>query len=477
MIGRLSALCRTLRARPGVNTTIAGAVALLLILTPARTAQAMKIESVRSPGGIEAWLVQESAVPMMALRFAFSGGSTQDPVGKEGVSNMVAALLDEGAGDLEATAFQQRLEDIAARLSFDDGKDTFFGSFQTLTANRDKAVELLRLAVTAPRFDAAAIERIRKQVQAGIVYDERDPEKVAGRAWFEIAYPGNVYGRPASGTMASVAAIGADDLRTFHRRTLARSNLHVVAVGDITPADLGRLLDRVFGELPATADLVDIPRSQPVTGGAKRVIDMDVPQSVAFFGMGAMSRKDPDFIPAFVLNHILGGGGFASRLMTEVREKRGLAYSVYSYIQPFTHTSVFAGGVATKNEAIARSLDVIRAELTRMAAEGPSEAELRNAKDYLIGSYALRFDTNAKIATQLLGLKTDGFEKDYVEKRNGLIEAVTMDDVRRVARALLRTDNMIVTVVGKPEGMPESTRMPTPGMPATPGAAAPAPRG
>ncbi|MEL6873805.1 MAG: insulinase family protein, partial [Pseudomonadota bacterium] len=162
---------------------------------------------------------------------------------------------------------------------------------------------------------------------------------------------------------------------------------------------------------------------------------------------------DDDFIPAFVMNHILGGGGFASRLMEEVREKRGLAYSVYSYLQPYDHAAIFAGGVATQNEKIKESLDVIRGELKRMAEEGPSEEELKNSKSYLTGSYALRFDTNSKIAQQLLGIQLDNLPISYVDERNKLVEAVTIEDVKRVAKRIIDVDQMIVTIVGQPQGV------------------------
>jgi zinc protease len=235
----------------------------------------------------------------------------------------------------------------------------------------------------------------------------------------------------------------------------AKDTLKVVAVGDIDAAELGRLLDRVFGDLPAKAQLAEVKRTEPKPGGGLEVIEMDVPQSVAVFGRGAMLRRDPDFMPGYVLNHILGGGGFSSRLMVEVREKRGLAYSVYSYLQPYREAGIFAGGVATKNEEIGRSIDVIKAELRRLAAEGPTETELDNAKKFLVGSYALRFDTSAKIAAQLLAVQLDDFDIDYVHKRNSLVEAVTLEDVKRVATGLLRTDDLIVTIVGKPKELPK----------------------
>jgi zinc protease len=273
---------------------------------------------------------------------------------------------------------------------------------------------------------------------------------VAQEKWYGAAFAGHPYARPANGTEATVAKITRDDLEGYRRRVFAKDTLKVVAVGDIDPAQLGALLDEVFGDLPEKADLTPVAKTDPVTGGRQEVVEMNVPQSVAVFGLGAMARKDPDFIPAFVLNQILGGGGFASKLMEEVREKRGLAYSVYTYVYPYQHASIFSGGVATRNEAMGQSLDLIRDELKKMADNGPSQADLDNAKNYLIGSYPLRFDTNAKIATQLLGLRMDGFGPEYVDNRNAMIAAVTLDDVKRVGKRLLATDNLIVTIVGKP---------------------------
>ena len=443
-----------LRSAARLDIAVSCAVAaLFLFLSFTHPASAMKIQTVKSPGGIEAWLVEEHAVPMLALKFAFTGGNSQDPAGKEGLANFLTGMMDEGAGGINSEMFQQRMEELAMRMSFEDGKDAMYGNLETLTVNRDKSIELLKLALTKPRFDPDAIERVRDQLQAGLVYAARDPDKVAGREWYATAFKGHPYARPANGTKESLIGITRDDLVAYRNKNFAKSNLKVVAVGDITAADLGKLLDTVFGDLAAKADLVDVPQTQ-IAKGSQTIVEMNVPQSVAVFGLPAMARKDPDFMPAFVLNQILGGGGFASRLMEEVREKRGLAYSVYSYIQPYQSASIFAGGVATKNESIAQSLDVIRGELKRMADNGPTETEFANAKSYLTGSYALRFDTNAKIASQLLGLLQEDFGIDYVEKRNALVEAVTMADLKRVAARLLKTDDLIVTIVGKPMNMP-----------------------
>ncbi|MCU0953431.1 MAG: insulinase family protein [Hyphomicrobium sp.] len=426
-------------------------LAALILFVFNRPAEAMQIQTVKSPGGIEAWLVEDHSNPMMAMRFSFDGGSAQDPAGKDGVANFVSAMLDEGAGELDAAAFQERLEDLAVRLSFSDSQDAFYGNFETLTVNRDAAAGLLAAALNKPHFDKDAAERIRQQILASLVYAAKDPDRVASDEWNALAFGDHPYGRRASGTEQSVSSITPEDLDAYRKKVFAKSNLRVVAVGDISAAELGTLLDKVFGSLPEKADLATVEKIAPATGGKTKVIEMDVPQSVAVFGFGAMPRKDPDFLTAFVLNQLIGGGGFASRLMEEVREKRGLAYSVYSYLQPMRNASIFSGGVATRNDAVKTSIDLIRQELEKVANEGPNETEFANAKSYLTGSYALRFDTNVKIATQLLGLMEEGYGPDYVEKRNAMIEAITLDDARRVAKRLLDTDNMIVTIVGKPQ--------------------------
>lgn len=423
---------------------------LALVLTFSRPAHAMKIEVVKSPGGIQAWLVEAHENPLLALKFSFEGGNSQDPEGKDGVANFVSAMLDEGAGDIQASDFQEQMESLAMRMRYEDSRDAFYGNFETLTQNRDESAKLLKLALTKPRFDQDAVERIRGQLLANLVYADRDPEKVAAKEWFAVAFAGHSYSRPSQGTEATVNAITRDDLEAYRKRIFARSNLKVVAVGDITPEQLGKLLDDVFGDLPEKASLAPVPLTKPAAGGKEKWISMDVSQSVAVFGLPAMPRKDPDFMAAFVLNQLIGGGGFASRLMEEVREKRGLAYSVYSYIQPFRHTSILTGGVATRADAIQQSLDVIRKELKHVADEGPTPTEFENAKKYLIGSYALRFDTNSKIASQLLGLLEDDFGPEYIDNRNKMIEAITLDDAKRVAKRLLDTDNLIVTIVGQP---------------------------
>lgn len=439
-------VARLLRSLRGRSATII--VAALLMAASAARVEAMDIQRVISPGGVEAWLVESREVPLIAVQFGFVGGTVQDPPGKEGLVKMLAAMLEEGAGDMDATAFQERLEEAGVRLSFNASRDALTGSLQTLSANAAEGFELLRLALSEPRFDAQALERVRGQMLARLKIDENDPSKVASREWYKLAFGGHPYSRPPDGTPESVASITAEDLRGMARRLLARDVLKVSVVGDIDAAALGGVLDQVFGRLPAKADLMEVAEAEPPIGPLRKVIPMDVPQSVALFGHRGPKRKDPDFLACYVLNYIVGGGGFSSRLMEEVREKRGLAYSVYSYLSPLRHGAIYLGNVATENRSVGRSLDVIRAELQRMAVEGPTEEELQHAKQYLTGSYPLRFDTSAKIASQLLWIQIEDLGIDYVDKRNAMIEAITLEDIRRAAQAFLRGDALIVTIVG-----------------------------
>jgi zinc protease len=453
----MTLLRRQAAGASGGLTLLAALLAFAALLLPVTRAEAMKIQVVKSPGGITAWLVEEHAVPLIGMRFAFDGGSSQDPAGKEGIAHFLAGMLDEGAGDFDAKTFQERMEEIAMRMSFDDARDAFYGSLETLSENRDKAVELLALALGKPRFDVDAVERVRGQLMAGLAYAARDPDRVANEQWNALAFPGHPYGRPVNGTPATIQGMTRDDLAAYWSRTFAKDNLRVVVVGDVDAATLSGMLDKLFGQLPAKAQLAAVPPTQPAASGDRlKVIDMAVPQSVARFGLPALPRKDKDFIPAFVVNTVLGGGVMSSQLWEEVREKRGLAYSVHSNIQPYKSTSVFSGGVATKNEQIAQSLELIRGELKRIATEGPTEKELKDAKDYLTGSFALRFDSNAKIANQLLFFWQENLDPGYVDRRNAEIEAVTLEDAKRAAKRLFENQELIVTVVGKPKGLAAS---------------------
>jgi zinc protease len=416
-------------------------------------ASATKIERIVSPGGVTAWMVHDPSVPLIALDFAFKGGATQDPPGKTGVATMATSLLDEGAGDVDSKTFHERVEAKAIELSFTATRDYVSGSLRTLTENRDEAAELLKLALTAPRFDAEDVERIREQMLSALRRDTMRPNELASDHWWAAAFAGHPYGQPPRGTLKSVPAITIDDLRAFTRNVFARDNLKVAIVGNIDAATAGELIDKVFDRLPPAAALEPVAGVTPQGLGQKITVDLDVPQSVLMIGGAGLAFKDPDFMASYVLNHILGGSAFSSRLYKEVREARGLAYSVYSGVMPLDHTALFVTGTATRFDRANQALEVMQTVIRQMAETGPTAEELAKAKSYLSGSYALRFDTSAKIAEQLVQIQLEDLGIDYIDRRNGLVNAVTLADVKRVARHLLDA-RMLVTVVGRPQPMP-----------------------
>ena len=426
---------------------------LALVLLAWRPAAAVEVQRVVSPGGIEAWLVEEHAVPIVSLRYVFRGGSKLDPVGREGLAELVSGMLNEGAGEIDALAFQKALDDIAARMGFDAGIDEFRGSLESLTETGDRAFELLALALAEPRFDADAVARVRAQLLASLERSARNANAVAGRLWYATVFAGHPYARPAGGTLEGVAAITRDDLVAFTETRFGRDALIVGVAGDITPQELGRILDLTFGALPARAAPFTVAEITPGAAGVVIVEHLPQPQSVVMLGQKGLKRDDPRFYTAYVMNHIFGGGGFSSRLNQEVREKRGLAYGVYSYLVPLDHAALMMAGVATQNARVAESLDLIKAEVARLRDAGVSEEELADAKTYLTGSFPLHLDSNGEIASMLVGMQISDLGIDYLERRNGYIEAVTTAEIAALAADLLDPDAFTVVVVGDPEGI------------------------
>lgn len=436
-----------------MNAVIRLGVAAVLTCVWSIAAHAFTITEVTSPGGIKAWLVQEKAIPLIAMNFSFKGGSIYDPAGKEGASEFLTGMMDEGAGDVTSAEFQKKRDELAFRMSFDSGRDFFEGSFQTLSKNRDPSFDLLRLAITSPRFDAEPMERVRQQFLINAADELQDPQSIAWDAWLEQALPGDPYARPEKGSVETIKALSADDLHAAHRRIFTRDTLQVAVVGDISAAELGPLLDKVFGGLPLSNDLKPLPQVTLAQGPKQKLIDRDIPQSVITFGHEGIKRDDKDFFAAYVMGEIFGGGGFTSWLTREIREKRGLTYGVGMSLSPMERTGLFAGSLQTENAKAGEALKLVHEVMKQMAEEGPTQQELDEAKTYLTGSYALRFSSNNAIADVLLSLQQQNLPITYVETRNANIEAVTLDQVKAQARRLLHPDRLIVTIVGKPEGL------------------------
>ena len=438
--------------RKFVRSCLAVAVVGVGVMFTVQTADAVEVERVVSDKGIEAWLVRDHSNPIVTMEFKFEGGGALDPKGKEGLASLVAATIDEGAGDLDSTAFQTALDDRSMTLRFSAGLDSFRGTFKTLNKHRDYAFELARLALKEARFDEEPMERIRTQLISRVNQNSQSPNYQASRKIFELAFGDHPYGQSSSGTVEGLSALTRDDLMTFTQTRFARDNLIIGVVGDIQADELKIYLDKTFGDLPAKASSSGVAKVDALLTEGTTVIDVDVPQSSIQFGQPGISRDDPDFYAAHVLNYILGGGSFVSRLYQQVREERGLAYSVYSYLMPLDSSSAVMGGAGTANARVKETIDVIRDVWKEFAENGPTQAELDDAKTYLTGAFPLRFTSSDTIANMLVAMQDDDLGIDYIDKRNSYIESVTLKEAKRVAKSLYQPEKLSFVIAGRPVG-------------------------
>lgn len=421
---------------------------VLAVLALPRLALALEIRNVANDLGVELWLVEDHANPIVSVAFGVKGGSAYDPPGKEGLAELASGLFDEGAGDLASEAFQKRLNDLGIDFRFSAGGDDFTGDLRFLAQDRDAAADLLSLALTEPRFDPEPVERIRNYLLVRIAQAEGDPGEIAGRHLDEMVMGAHPYGRPANGTRDSVSSLTAADLKAFAAARFVRARLHVAMVGDIDAAGARAWVERAFGRLPQDAPLPPLPALAPSDAGAARVVDFAAPQATVLFVQPGILRKDPDFFAAYLANYVLGGGGFSARLMREVREKRGLVYGIGSDLWTMDAGGLIGGHFQTDPAKVVEAIGIVRDEWRRMAAEGPGAKELADAKTYLLGYYPRNFSSSLRAAQALRGVQMEGLGIDYVERRQEEIAAVTEADARRVARELFDADRLTFIIVG-----------------------------
>lgn len=425
---------------------------LVGLCSPGFAMAAVEIQTVTSPGGIKAWLVESHDIPFTSLQIRFQGGTSLDPSDKRGAVSLMTYTLEEGAADLDSQGFAEARDALAASFGFSADPDGVDISARFLSENRDAAVELLRKALVEPNFEQSALDRVKGQMLSNIRSKTMDPGDIASRMIWQMAYGDHPYGSDGEGTETSVSALTRDDILAAHQSVLARDRILIGAAGDITPAELGTLLDKLLGDLPATGAPMPAKATYALKPGVS-VVDFPGPQSTLMFAQEGIRQSDPDFFAANILNEVLGGGGFSSRLMDEVREKRGLTYGIGTGIAAYDQAELLIGQAQVANENVAVAMDVIRAEWKRIAAEGISEKELADTKTYMTGAYPLRFDGNEQLSAILVGMQSLGLPPDYPKTRNAKVDAVTMDDVKRVAARLFREGDLRFVVVGQPVGV------------------------
>ena len=411
-----------------------------------------EIQQFTTPGGASVWLVSEPSIPILSLNMAWKGGEASDPEGLEGLTDAVTYHMNEGAGDLDSLGFQTRMEDLNMSFGCSASNDWTSCSASMLTDNAEDAMALIATAFEDPRFDEGPFERFRREQQVGLKTRETSAGFLAWQAASQALYPDHPYARTTS--EESIAALTPDLAKEQMRKLMVKDRLLVTAVGAVTPEELAPMIDEVMAGLPETSTLPETPDivlpelepAEPI------VVDLPQPQSLVQFTGPGLKRDDEDFFPAFVLNYTYGGGGFESRLMKTLRIEKGLTYGIYTSLSSGEHLQTWGGG-QTKNESAGEFIQGIKDEMEDFVENGVTEEELADAKAYLTGSYPLGFDSNAKIASQMMGVRQDELGIDYFDLRNDKVRAVTLEDVNRVAKEYLNPEDYLFVAVGQPEGI------------------------
>ena len=421
----------------------------LILLTFCSKLSATVITEVKVLDGNKAWLVEEHSIPFVTLEIRFKGGATLDRVGKRGSVYFMSALLNEGADDLDASAFAMEMERLAVELDINVYQDSLSISFKFLTENKSASIDLLKKALTKPRFEQEPFERVRDQILSILKSNAKDPRKIASKVFFENVFGSHPYGSMKDGNLESILSLSREDILNAYEDTFNRNQIFISAVGDIKPNELRDLVNEVIEKIPAHSNKVIDQATYKFPEG-NTVIDFDTPQSVTIFGHDGIKRTDKDFFSAYVLTHILGGSGFGSRLMTELREKNGLTYGVSAYLASWEKADLILGQFASSNNTVMEAIGIVRKEWAALADRGVTADELQDAKTFLTGAYPLRFDGNSRIARILVGMQTQGLPMDYIHTRNAKVNAVTMEDIRRVSARILKEENLYFVIVGRP---------------------------
>lgn len=424
-------------------------LSFMMMFVLAVSAQAVTIQTLETKQGVPVWLVESHTLPMVSAQVAFRAGSAFEAKEQAGLAALTASLLNEGADDMDAQAFQTKVEELGSSVRAGASKLNLTVSLRTLSQNLDDSFELFGLAITDPRFDTEAVERVQASILSGLKQAQQDNSSVAQSKFVELLYGDHPYGHPTSGYMPTVEALDRKDVKSFYKDNFTRSNMVVSIVGDITPEKAIELVEKHLSDLPKGESRNQVLEAPKKPLPLVQRIEMNVPQSKIILGHLGLDRHHPDYFASYAMNYILGGGGFNSRLMEEVREKRGLAYGVTSYFQPMPHQGAFIVSTSTKNKDADTSRAVIIGELKRIREGGVSQKEYEGAMSYLSGSFPLRLDSNGKILSYLTTMQLENLGVDYLDTWISKVQAVSKEDIQRVANELIKPEDLLTVIVGK----------------------------
>ncbi|MFD2261658.1 M16 family metallopeptidase [Lacibacterium aquatile] len=433
----------------------------VLLLLPAAVQATPKIQMVPLKNGPTAWLVEDRSAPVVTIQFAWQwAGSLSEPKDKSGLARFTMGMLDEGAGDLDSGAFQGKLDDLNASMDFGAGSEILSLTVRSLSANLPQTMALVGDALAKPRFDPPAIERVRGQLRQSFAQSLENGNALAGEVLYAALYPDHPLGRGTRNSFAALDSIKREDLVDFAQDRLTRSGLIIAVAGAIDAETLRVTLDVVLEKLPQGKPYPKPAPAAMKSGGQTLVMERALPQSAIIWAMPGVRRLDPDYLPAALLAHTLGGGTFTSRLKDAVREQKGLAYSVSAGIAASEVSPTLSGGASTSNANAAAAVATTREVLEELRQKGVTAEELNEAKDYTVGAMPLRLDSTRAIAGTLLGLQLDGLPPSYLDTRTADIRAVTLEQVNSLARRLLDPAKLTFVVVGQPAGLTPTTRLP-----------------
>ncbi len=428
-------------------------IACTVIIFISADALAATVKEIKTPGGFTAWLVEEHAQPLISVNIAFrNSGTAYDPNDKDGRTAITAAMLLEGAGDMDSESFSRALESSATKLSFSADTDDFYANLTMLREYKEKSFSYLGMALTKARLDDGAFDRVKRQTLTTIKQQQEKPNYRLSRTWQTQIFGTHPYSKEELGTEETVANIKQSDLLYFTKNYLTRANIIISVVGDVTADELSTLLDKNLENLPADykpdVKLEDVSTRKDAK---QTVVEQDIPQTIVQFGFEGLKRDDKDYITGFVVNYLLGGGSLTSRLNDELREKRGLTYSASSMLIPLQHAAVFEGRFATRNEKVGEALSVLKQTLKEFADNPASEKQLADAKRFLTGSFVVGLDSNNSIVNFLTMMQLHHLGIDYMDKRNSLINMVTKKQVDEMAKRLIQLDKLQLVMVGNPQ--------------------------
>ena len=421
----------------------------LIVLFVHPVAAGVNIQEVEAKD-VTAWMVEAYHVPIVEVAFTFkNAGAVSDPKNKQGLARIVSKMLMEGTKSKDATQLREALESLAIHVRTSTSGDMFTVSMLTLAENLDEAFDLFAEVLNEPRFGEAKLDEVKERTKIRIKKLQEKPHYVAGRGWDRLAYGDHPYGQSSHGTPETIANITVDDLKRFHGQYLTRENLLVAAVGAVDAKIFQKHMADVVEPLPkAFKPAHDV---KPVTidsTGKWKDIERDLPQSVVIFGVQGIPRDDPDFYAAYVMNHIVGGMSLTSRLGKAVRKEKGLTYDISTALDSSLYSDVWYGVFATKSESVMEALKTAEEAIRDAGTGNFTEKEVKEAIGYLVGSFPLNLGSNSSVLRYLQTMQIHGLGKDYLEKRNDLFKAVTVDQVNKVAQRLLNPDKFVVVKVG-----------------------------